>query len=123
MGLFSKKEPEPKFNEKKKKENLKTLLSSGRLKEAIAYVYLIYADLIKEKYEKPRLPHQTIREYAILCVNELSQKPELVYPFVKQIEDIIYGGFEPTRDQFGTTLNMFSKIYKEIENKNFSISY
>jgi len=123
MGFFSKKEPEKKFDEEKKKQNLKNLIDSGRLKEAIAYVYLIYADLIKHKYDKPRLAHQTIRQYAILCVNELEQKPELIYPFVKQIEDIIYGGLEPTREQFGMTLNLFSRIYNEIENKDFSLNF
>jgi hypothetical protein len=123
MGLFSKKEPVKKFDEKKKKQNLKILIDSGRLKEAIAYVYLIYADLIKHKYDKPRLPHQTIRQYAILCVNELEQKPELIYPFVKQIEDIIYGGLKPTREQIGTTLDLFSRIYNEIENKDFTLNF
>jgi hypothetical protein len=123
MGFFSRKEPVKKFDAKKKKENLKILIDSGRLKEAIAYVFLIYADLMKEKYDKPRLKHQTIREYAILCVNELEQKPEYVYPFVKQIEDIIYGGLEPTREQFGTTINLFSQIYNEIENKEFTLNF
>jgi len=122
MGLFSRKK-EPEFIDvERKKENLKILMETNRSKEAIAYIYLIYNDLIKNKYDKPRLAYQTIREYAITCVNELDQKPETIYPFIKKIEDIIYGGLEPTRKEFQFTLNMFSNLYSEITGKNFSFS-
>lgn len=122
MGLFSRKK-EPEFIDvERKKENLKILMETNRSKEAIAYIYLIYNDLIKNKYDKPRLAYQTIREYAITCVNELDQKPETIYPFIKKIEDIIYGGLEPTRKEFQFTLNMFSNLYNEITGKNFNFS-
>lgn len=122
MGLFSR-DKKPEFIDvERKKENLRILMETGRSKEAIAYIYLIYNDLIKNKYDKPRLAYQTIREYAITCVNELDQKPETIYPFIKKIEDIIYGGLEPTKKEFEYTLNMFSNLYNEITGKNFSFS-
>ncbi|MBD3212350.1 MAG: hypothetical protein GF311_07065 [Candidatus Lokiarchaeota archaeon] len=122
MGLFSK-DKKPQFIDvERKKENLKILMKTGRSKEAIAYIYLIYNDLIKNKYDKPRLAFQTIREYAITCVNELDQKPETIYPFIKKIEDIIYGGLEPTKKEFDFTMNMFSNLYNEITGKNFNFS-
>ncbi|TXT65866.1 MAG: hypothetical protein BAJALOKI3v1_60005 [Promethearchaeota archaeon] len=122
MGLFSK-DKKPQFIDvERKKENLKILMKTGRSKEAIAYIYLIYNDLIKNKYDKPRLAYQTIREYAITCVNELDQKPETIYPFIKKIEDIIYGGLEPTKKEFEFTMNMFSNLYNEITGKNFNFS-
>ncbi|TFG00496.1 MAG: hypothetical protein EU541_02015 [Promethearchaeota archaeon] len=121
MGLFSK-EKEIGFDEKRKKENLKILKKSDRLKEAIAYTYLIYGDLMKEKYKKPRRIYQTIREYAIICVNECGVQPSLIYPFVKRVEDIIYGGKEPTEQEFQNTLNTFSKLYSEIMGKEFNLS-
>ena len=121
MGLFSSDE-EVGFDEKRKKENLKILKETDRLKEAIAYTFLIYGDLIKEKYEKPRQVYQTIREYAITCVNKCGVEPSLIYPFVKQVEDIIYGGKEPTEKEFQSALNNFSELYSEIMNKNFSLS-
>jgi hypothetical protein len=121
MGLFSSDE-EVGFDEDRKKENLKVLKQSDRLKEAIAYTYLIYGDLINEKYEKPRQIYQTIREYAITCVNECDVEPSLIYPFVKQVEDIIYGGKEPTEKEFKNTLDTFSQLYQEIMGKNFNFS-
>lgn len=106
----------------RKKDNLKVLMKSGRSKEAIAYIYLIYNDLIQNKYNKPRMIYQTIREYAITCVNELGQKPESVYPFIKRIEDIIYGGLEPTQNEFKFTMTLFSNLYNEITGNNFNFN-
>ncbi len=116
-----KKKGEPVFKINQKFENVKILVKSERPKEAIAYIYLTYADLVNIKYKKPRLPYQTIREYAIICVNELNQKPESVYTFIKRIEDIIYGGVEPGENEIKETTQLFSKLYNEITGKTFSI--
>ncbi|MHA1337398.1 MAG: hypothetical protein ACTSPW_16925 [Promethearchaeota archaeon] len=107
---------------KQRIENLKILINTGRAKEGIAYIYLLYNDLVRQKYNKPRLPYQTIREYAITCVNELGQNPESVYPFIKTIEDIIYGGVEPSEKEFSYTLQLFANLYKEITGKTFNYS-
>ncbi|MFX1478445.1 MAG: hypothetical protein ACFFCI_09950 [Promethearchaeota archaeon] len=116
---------EPEINIKQKFENVKVLVDTNRPKEAIAYIYLVYDDLINVKFKKPRLTHQTIREYAIKCVNELEEKlkPESVYPFIKKIEDIIYGGIEPTTKELNFTIDLFSNLYHEITGKtvNFSL--
>ena len=122
MARKKKKTPEPEFNIKQRLRNVKVLLETERPKEAIAYIYLIYNDIVKLKYKKQRLAHQTIREYAIICVNELEQKPESVYPFIKKIEDIIYGNIEPTKKEFEYTMQLFLILYKEITNKSFSFS-
>ncbi|HEC39683.1 MAG TPA: hypothetical protein ENI29_15700, partial [bacterium] len=66
-----KKSREPEIDIKQKFENVKVLVDTERPKEAIAYIYLVYDDLINMKFKKPRLLHQTIREYAIKCVKEL----------------------------------------------------
>ena len=122
MTRKKKKAPEPVFDIKQRIKNVKVLLESERPKEAIAYIYLIYNYVVNLKHKKPRLPHQTIREYAIICVNELEQKPESVYPFIKKIEDIIYGGLEPTKKEFEYTMQLFSTLYKEITNKSITFS-
>ncbi len=115
-------QPEPEVDVKQRFENVKVLVRTDRAKEAIAYIYLIYNDIVKLKFNKPRLAHQTIREYAITCVNELGQKPENVYSFIKAIEDIIYGGLEPGPKEFENTVQLFTTLYHEITGKNFSFS-
>ncbi len=110
----SKKEQETEIDVSQKLENVKVLVGSNRAKEAIAYIYLIYNDIITKKFKKPRLAYQTIREYAITCVNELGQKPESIYPFIKKIEDIIYGGIEPTGKELNFTVQLFSNLYNDI---------
>jgi hypothetical protein len=122
MAKRKKKQPEPEINIKQRFDNVKILVDTNRPKEAIAYIYLIYDDLINIKFKKPRLTHQTIREYAIACVNELEKKlkPESVYPFIKKIEDIIYGGIEPTNKELSFTIDLFGNIYNEITGKSFN---
>jgi len=113
-----KKVVEPEVDIRQKFENVKILVNSNRAKEAIAYIYLVYNDIITLKFKKPRLAYQTIREYAITCVNELDQKPETVYPFIKKIEDIIYGGIEPTSKEIDYTVQLFSTLYNEVTGKS-----
>lgn len=122
MAKKKKKVPEPEINLKQRFDNVKILVESNRPKEATAYIYLVYDDLINIKFKKPRLAHQTIREYAIACVNELEKnlKPESVYPFIKKIEDIIYGGVEPTNTELNYAIDLFSNLYNEITGKTFS---
>jgi hypothetical protein len=109
---------EPEVDIRQKFENVKVLVDTNRAKEAIAYIYLIYNDIITLKYKKPRLAYQTIREYAITCVNELGHRPETIYPFIKKIEDIIYGGLEPTSKELNFTIQLFSNLYNEVTGKN-----
>ncbi len=124
MGLFSRsKDDEDEIDITQRVDNLKILRETGRPKEAIAYIYLVYNDIIRKKFDKPRLAHQTIREYAITCVNDLGHKPEAVYPFIKKIEDIIYGGVEPTEKEFKFTVNLFSNLYNDITGKKFDYSF
>ncbi len=113
----SKKDQETEVDIKQKFENVKILTDSNRAKEAIAYIYLIYNDIISIKFKKPRLAYQTIREYAITCVTDLGQKPETIYPFIKKIEDIIYGGIEPTGKELNFAVQLFSNLYNDITGK------
>ena len=124
MAKKKKKGAEPEIDIKQKLENVKVLVDTNRPKEAIAYIYLVYDDIINVKFKKPRLIHQTIRDYAITCVNELENKlkPESVYPFIKKIEDIIYGGVEPTTKELNFTIDLFSNLYNEITGKTFNFS-
>ena len=122
MARKKKKQPEPEINIKQRFDNVKILVETHRPKEAIAYIYLVYDDLINIKFKRPRLVHQTIREFAIACVNALEKKlkPESVYPFIKKIEDIIYGGIEPTTKELNYTIDLFTNLYNDITGKSFT---
>ena len=122
MAKKKKKQSEPVIDIRQKFDNVKVLVETNRPKEAIAYIYLVYDDLINVRFKKPRLAHQTIREYAIACVNELEKnlKPESVYPFIKKIEDIIYGGIEPTTKELNFTIDLFANLYNEITGKTYT---
>ena len=56
-GKKPKRAPEPEVDIKQKFENVKVLVDTNRAKEAIAYIYLIYNDIIRLKYKKPRLAY------------------------------------------------------------------
>lgn len=116
-----KKASQPTFSIENKMENVAILNKTNRPKEAIAYLYLIYTDLVNIKFGQPRAFHETLKDYAITCVTKLNQNPGYIYPFIQKIEEIIYGGVEPTEDQFKATLRLFARLYFEITGKEFRV--
>ncbi|MHA2121441.1 MAG: hypothetical protein ACW990_09590, partial [Promethearchaeota archaeon] len=72
--------------------NLKILKDSGRLEESLSYLFnAIYMDLVNAKYNRTRKENETIRDFAIISVKELKLTPSSIYPFIQQVEEIIYG--------------------------------
>ena len=90
------------------------LYSQGRKREAIAYTYKIYTDLINEKYSLERSSAQTLREFAIICVMKYGLDPLRVYPYISMIEDVIYGAYEVDRKIFDKAITLFGRIFQEI---------
>ncbi|MHA1721417.1 MAG: hypothetical protein ACTSWX_01865 [Promethearchaeota archaeon] len=90
------------------------LYSQGRKREAIAYTYKIYTDLIHEKYSFKRSSAQTLREFAIVCVMKYGLDPLRVYPYISMIEDVIYGAYEVDRKTFDKAITLFGRIFQEI---------
>ncbi|MHA1562419.1 MAG: hypothetical protein ACTSPA_09875, partial [Promethearchaeota archaeon] len=90
------------------------LYSQGRKREAIAYTYKIYTDLINEKYSLERSNAQTLREFAIICVMKYGLDPLRVYPYISMIEDVIYGAYEVDRKIFDKAITLFGRIFQEI---------
>lgn len=90
------------------------LYSQGRRREAIAYTYKIYTDLINEKYSLQRTSAQTLREFAIVCVMKYGLDPLRVYPYISMIEDVIYGAYDVDRKIFEKSITLFGRIFQEI---------
>ncbi len=91
-----------------------SLCDAGKWREAIAYTYHIYSDLINEKYAISRKPHQTLREFAIICVTKYGQDPLRIYPYVSLVESVIYGNLKVDEKVFEKAMNLFGNIFQEL---------
>ncbi|MFX1478444.1 MAG: hypothetical protein ACFFCI_09945 [Promethearchaeota archaeon] len=105
--------------------NLKILKDSGRLEESLSYLFnAIYMDLVNAKYGRMRRENETIRDFAIISVKELKLTPSSIYPFIQQVEEIIYGKpFKITEKDFYQTCELFSPIYFQLTGYNFVLNF
>lgn len=92
--------------------NLTILKKTGRIEEAIVYLFYIFLDLTKAKYGVGKEPHDTINDYAIKCVKDMGQEPMIIYPFIKKIEKILYGTIGSiTESNYDNVVVDFSTIF------------
>ena len=105
--------------------NLKILKETGRLEESLSYLFnAIYMDLINAKFGRTRNINETIRDFAIISVKELSLTPARIYPFIQKVEEIIYAKpFQITDKEFYNTIDLFSPIYFELTGYNFVLKF
>jgi hypothetical protein len=105
--------------------NLKILKESGRLEESLSYLFnAIYMDLVNAKYNRVKKDNETIRDFAIVSVKELKLTPASIYPFIQQVEEIIYGKpFKITEEDFYKTCELFSPIYFQLTRHNFVLNF
>jgi hypothetical protein len=109
-----KKDEQEELNVTSKLKNVKLLYNTGRLKEAIAYMYTIYTELALQKYGVRKTFSQTVRDFAIIMVKQHGQDPANIYPFIQQIEKAIYGGYPSTPEFFLQIVESFGNIYREM---------
>ena len=105
--------------------NLKILKDSGRLEESLSYLFnAIYMDLVNAKYNRIRKDNETIRDFAIISVKDLKLTPSSIYPFIQQVEEIIYGKpYKITEGDFYKTCELFSPIYFQLTGYNFVLNF
>ncbi len=105
--------------------NLKILKETGRLEESLSYLFnAIFMDLINAKFGRTRNNNETIRDFAIISVKELSLTPARIYPFIQKVEEIIYAKpFQITDKEFYSTIDLFSPIYFELTGYNFVLKF
>ncbi len=120
MGLFGGKKKETQAGSiglKSMAENVKVLIKSGRKKEAIAYLYILYTKLAGKRWNVKRKPSQSMREYAMVLVKEKNHNPNNAFDFLNKVESIIYGGVEPSDQAYAETKEIFERVFTEITNK------
>ncbi|MHA1675345.1 MAG: hypothetical protein ACTSYI_17170 [Promethearchaeota archaeon] len=90
------------------------LFQVNRRREAIAYSYKIFSDLILEKYGLNREKNQTLREFAIMCVTKYGLDPLRTYPYIALVENVTYGAYDLTSEAYERAMKVFGRIYQEI---------
>ena len=100
-----------------KLKNIQTLVLTKRPKEAIAYQYMLFTMICAMKYRESKHPSQSIRDFAMTMVRNHSLNPANVYPFVQEVEHIIYGGRQPNEEAYQRILELFGKVFQEIIGK------
>ncbi|MBY8989442.1 MAG: hypothetical protein KGD58_01705 [Candidatus Lokiarchaeota archaeon] len=105
--------------------NLKILKDTGRLEESLSYLFnAIFMDLVRAKYNRFRKENETIRDFAIISVKDLKLTPSSIYPFIQQVEEIIYGKpYKITEKDFYKTCELFSPIYFQLTGHNFVLNF
>jgi len=100
---------------------VKILHQTNRTKEAIAYIFLTFTDLLKEKYgPKVWKPSLTMQELAIRLVKarQVRMDPEKIYPFITHLERVLYGGEPATAAKLEETKQYFQNIYNVIKSSD-----
>ncbi len=95
-------------------KNIDILVTCGRMKEAAAYLYVLYADLAANKFEVEKGISQTSRDYAIIMVKQFGANPMNIYPFIRNIDSVIYGGRSLTETKYREIRRGFGQLYLEI---------
>lgn len=113
----------PIFDITEKKHNVTVLQQTNRIKEAIAYTFLMFTEVLKQKYgPKVWRPSITMRELAIRLVKhrQVHMDPEKIYPFITHLEQVLYGGEPITEAMLEETTQYFDNIYKVIQSSAIS---
>ncbi len=108
-----------------KMRNLKILKDTGRLEESLSYLFsALYMELVNAKFGRRIKETETIRDFAIISVKELSLNPAAIYPFIQKIEEIIYGRpFQINEKTFYETCELFSPIYLDFTGQEFLLNF
>ena len=115
--MAKKKKKQKGMNLGSKLGNIKTLIQTNRPKEAIAYEYMIFTMVCGAKFNVKKHPSQSIRDFAMKMVKEHSLSPSNVYPFVQNVEEVLYGGHAPSEEAYRQSTQLFGKVFEEIVGK------
>ena len=100
-----------------KLKNIQFLVTSKRPKEAIAYEFMLFAMLSGAKFKERKLPSQSIRDFAMITVKKHNMDPAHIYPFIQKVEEVIYGGRQPSVDVYNQSIGLFGKVFEDLVGK------
>jgi len=95
-----------------KLKNITILKDTDRREESVVYLFYVFLQLSEAKYGIIKQPNETINDYAIKCVRDMGLTPLKIYPFIKKIEQILYGsGGKISEEDFVEIFSQFIKLF------------
>ncbi len=89
------------------------LVHQGKFREAIAYCHHVLEEVIQRKYGIETKESRTIRELADILVKEKDVPPELVFGFMKLVQEGLYSR-AITANEVTSAIELFGDLYKSI---------
>lgn len=103
-------------------DNVSRLWRSGRYKEAVGYLWVVYADIAATQLGLEKKPSHTPKNYAMMLVKERGQNPASVYGFIQKIEQAVYGDVN-LNDQFADQIIIkFKELYHDLTGSIIDVS-
>ena len=95
-----------------KLKNITILKDTDRREESVVYLFYVFLQLSEAKFGITKQPNETINDYAIKCVRDMGLAPLKIYPFIKKIEQIIYGsGGKISEEDFKEIFSQFIALF------------
>ncbi len=95
-----------------KLKNITILKDTDRREESVVYLFYVFLQLSEAKYGVIKKSNETINDYAIKCVRDMGLPPSKIYPFIKKIEQILYGsGGKISEEDFEEIFSQFITLF------------
>ena len=95
-----------------KLKNITILKNTDRREESVVYLFYVFLQLSEAKYGVIKQSNETINDYAIKCVRDMGLPPSKIYPFIKKIEQILYGsGGKISEEDFEEIFSQFITLF------------
>ncbi|MHA1731058.1 MAG: hypothetical protein ACTSU5_03905 [Promethearchaeota archaeon] len=95
---------------------------AGRIKEAVAYLFAQISRIIEGVKEVQRDPSTTARAFATQLIEDGVMTPEVLFPFVQKVEEVLYSGSPVKREDLVQAFDLFNKLYQSITNKPVEVT-
>ncbi|MHA1370509.1 MAG: hypothetical protein ACTSWN_15825 [Promethearchaeota archaeon] len=98
----------------RKLDIVRILLESGKTREAMVYMFHILAFIIQDKFDFPRRPSMTVKEYLSNFMRNLEMPGDNIHPFVQLFEELIYSHHQFPPNVFNEYYNRWANLYRDI---------
>ncbi len=106
-----------------KLKNITILKNTERREESVVYLFYIFLQLSEAKYGIVKQPNETVNDYAIKCVRDMGLNPLKIYPFIKKIEQILYGSRGKISEQdFEEIFSQFISIFYDLTGRQIKFN-